>query len=151
MTFLLMSKTTVGSHIELEFFKECGAIPKSVAYIPSKTDPSRKYFSKVQNHYENLGIDEIQYCDLDEEFNPGTFDLIRSSDAIYLAGGFTPYFLQTLQARDAISLLKSLSKTKPIIGVSAGALIMGPDLSVLFDDPTEGEGARSLRACPSFS
>lgn len=146
MTFLLMSKTTEESLIELEFFNECGAVPNSVAYIPSKSDPSRKYFSKIENHYKGVGVAEVRYCDLDEEFSPATFDLIRSSDAIYLAGGFTPYFLRILQSRNALPFLKNCSITKPIIGVSAGALIMGPDLHVLFDDPAEGEAAKALRA-----
>jgi dipeptidase E len=143
MALLLMSKTTDATRIERAFFRVAG-VPQTLAYIPSKTDSTRKYFSIVQNHYLALGIKEIRYCDLDQEFNSITLDSIRSSDAIYLAGGFTPYFLEVLRSRQAISLIRELNRTCPIIGVSAGALILGRNLSILFDDSIEGTAAKAL-------
>jgi peptidase E len=143
MAILLMSKTTNETCVEQEFFQVAG-VPQILAYIPSKTDNTRKYFSIVQSHYLSLGVKEVRYCDLDKEFSSNTLNSIRSSDVIYLAGGFTPYFLEVIHLRQVAPLIRDFSLSKSVIGVSAGALILGQNISILFEDPSEGSAAKAL-------
>jgi dipeptidase E len=147
MIHLLMSETTDSSQVEVKFFKKIGNIPQKIAYIPSKTDFNRKYFKIFQKHYVDLGIKDFCYCDFDQEFAPTSWNILNDADAIYLSGGFTPDFLQNLRSRGVLEQLIKLSLSKPIIGVSAGALIMGKDISILFDDAREGEAAKALQNC----
>jgi len=37
----------------------------SIGYIPSCSDPERKYFEHTRRYYNQIGIDNIQYYDLD--------------------------------------------------------------------------------------
>lgn len=37
----------------------------SIGYIPSCSDPERKYFEHTRRYYNQVGIDNIQYYDLD--------------------------------------------------------------------------------------
>lgn len=41
----------------------------SIAYIPSCSDLSRKYFNPKVEYYKSLGIENIQYFDLDLEYD----------------------------------------------------------------------------------
>jgi len=40
-----------------------------VGYIASETDKERKYFNKTRKYYELLGINNILYFDLEDEYN----------------------------------------------------------------------------------
>ncbi len=50
----------------------------SIGYIPSCSDPERKYFEHTRRYYNQIGIDNIQYYDLDLEYEESTFGLISS-------------------------------------------------------------------------
>jgi len=145
MIHLLMSETTEFTKVEQSFFSALGGVPESFAYIPSRTDSERRYFSKYQKHFVGLGVKNFTYCDFDQEFSQKSWDILESSSAIYLSGGFTPSFLETLQKRNVLPLLIGMAKTKPLIGVSAGALIMGKDISILNEDPHEGPATKNLQ------
>lgn len=139
-----MSETTTSTEVENEFFKTIGCIPRSLAYIPSKTDSQRKYFSRFRRHFLDLGVRDVWYCDFDQEYSDERWRLLTASACVYLSGGFTPAFLETLQNRGVLDFLKGTSDTKPIIGVSAGAIIMGKDITILKDSPTEGPATLAL-------
>jgi dipeptidase E len=144
MPALLMSKNSEETKIEKAFFQFCRRGPSSLAYIPAKTDSSRNYFKAISQHYESLGVEKIFYCDLDAEYKPSVIEKISSCDAVYLAGGLTPYFLQTLQKRKVLELIKSFANEKMVIGISAGAIILGQDITILSDDPGEGYFTQAL-------
>lgn len=132
---LLMSKTQ-NILVETTFFTKLGFVPKTMAYIPSKSDSQKKYFNLTEDYYKKIGVSRVLNCDLDLSYSPQVWDSISSADIIYLSGGFTPYFLSTLKKVNGIEILTNLNK--PLIGVSAGALIMGSSFKLLFDDPDEG-------------
>jgi dipeptidase E len=145
MNLLIMSRTLSENPIEKFFFEKVGNLPSSMAYIPSKTDQRRKYFDYVKNHFKKIGVQEVAYCDFDMEFSSRSIEILHESECVYLSGGMTPYFLAKLQKHNILSELIAFAKTgRPLIGVSAGALIMGENLDILLDDPEEGEGAREL-------
>lgn len=103
----------------------------SIGYIPSCSDPERKYFEHTRRYYNKLGVDNIQYYDLDLEYEESTFGAIFECDAIHLSGGNTFYFLSLLQKRNVLGLLRSYVKSGGIlIGVSAGSILTTPTIEI---------------------
>ncbi|WP_142413926.1 Type 1 glutamine amidotransferase-like domain-containing protein [Hathewaya massiliensis] len=103
----------------------------SIAYIPSCSDLSRKYFNPKVEYYKSLGIENIQYFDLDLEYDElKIFDIFKF-DAIHLSGGNTFYFLHLLRKRGLIENLQSyVSKGGVLIGVSAGSILMTKTIEI---------------------
>ncbi|WP_458461483.1 Type 1 glutamine amidotransferase-like domain-containing protein [Paenibacillus sp.] len=122
----------------------------SIGYIPSCSDPERKYFEHTRRYYNRLGIHTMQYYDLDMEYEESTFGSIVECDAIHLSGGNTFYFLSLLQKRNALGLLRSYLKTGGIlIGVSAGSILTTPTIEIAGygEDADENEvGLNDMKA-----
>ncbi|WP_458125933.1 Type 1 glutamine amidotransferase-like domain-containing protein [Paenibacillus sp. Z3-2] len=103
----------------------------SIGYVPSCSDPNRKYFEHARLYYDQIGIDNIQYYDLDMEYEESKFGSIFECDAIHLSGGNTFYFLSILQKRNVLGLLRSYVKSGGIlIGVSAGSILTTPTIEI---------------------
>ncbi|MGE6575388.1 Type 1 glutamine amidotransferase-like domain-containing protein [Paenibacillus xylanexedens] len=103
----------------------------SIGYIPSCSDPERKYYEHTKRYYNQIGIDNLQYYDLDLEYEESTFGSIFECDAIHLSGGNTFYFLSLLQKRNMVGLLRSYVKSGGIlIGVSAGSILTTPTIEI---------------------
>ncbi|WP_433708407.1 Type 1 glutamine amidotransferase-like domain-containing protein [Paenibacillus illinoisensis] len=103
----------------------------SIGYIPSCSDPERKYFEHIVRYYNQLGIENIHYYDLDLEYDSSTFEQILEADAIHLSGGNTFYFLHLLQRRNVQDLLLSyVQKGGMLIGVSAGSILTTPTIEI---------------------
>lgn len=103
----------------------------SIGYIPSCSDPGRKYFEHTVRYYNQLGIETIDYYDLDLEYEENRFNTIFENDAIHLSGGNTFYFLSLLQKRNAMELLRSyVHKGGILIGVSAGSILTTPTIEM---------------------
>ncbi|MCM2276476.1 MAG: Type 1 glutamine amidotransferase-like domain-containing protein [Oligoflexia bacterium] len=143
MRLLLMSQTAAGrTEIERAFLSDLSGRGR-MAYLPSKSDPSRKYFKHVAEHFLALSV-EAEYCDLDQEFQADVLGRISDCEVIYLSGGLTPYFLRQLRARGAMPLLaRHATEGKHLIGVSAGGIIMSPSIDIIRMDPEE-RGAISV-------
>ncbi|WP_145320048.1 Type 1 glutamine amidotransferase-like domain-containing protein [Paenibacillus xylanexedens] len=122
----------------------------SIGYVPSCSDPNRKYFEHTRLYYNQLGIDTIQYYDLDMEYEESKFGSIFECDAIHLSGGNTFYFLSILQKRNVLDLLRSYVKSGGIlIGVSAGSILTTPtiDIAGYGEDADENEvGLNDMKA-----
>ncbi|MEK4661764.1 Type 1 glutamine amidotransferase-like domain-containing protein [Priestia sp. FSL H7-0729] len=103
----------------------------SIGYIPSCSDPERRYFEHTRRYYNQIGIDNIHYYDLDLEYEESTFGSIFECDAIHLSGGNTFYFLSLLQKRNVLGLLHSYVKSGGmLIGVSAGSILTTPTIEI---------------------
>jgi dipeptidase E len=101
-----------------------------IGYIPSSSDPERFYFNQKRKYYANLGASLAYYFELDRTFNEQDLPKLLSCDAIHLSGGNTFYFLQWLKQRAMLKVLKDyVARGGVMIGVSAGAIIMTPDIS----------------------
>jgi dipeptidase E len=117
--------------VDNELLKLFNKTSPSIAYIPSCSDLTRKYFNQKIEYYKALGIEDLQYFDLDEEYDASTVNEIFNYDAIHLSGGNTFYFLHLLRKRGLIGLLQAYVKEGGIlIGISAGSIIMTNDISV---------------------
>jgi dipeptidase E len=114
-----------------------------IGYIPSSSDPERKYYKERKAFYNQLGMDLDVYFELDKEYKPDLLDSLLACDAIHLSGGNTYYFLHWLRKRKMLDPIhQHVSRGGVLIGVSAGSILMTPDISTSAyygDVPIEGE------------
>lgn len=102
-----------------------------MGFIPSKTTSKKKYEERVLAHYRWLGIRDFVYFDLDEGFEPGRLGELLACDIIHLDGGNPQRFQRNLVKRDFRRVLTDfLSDGGILIGMSAGALQLGPDIGL---------------------
>ncbi|MBS8263653.1 peptidase S51 [Mesobacillus boroniphilus] len=113
--------------------------PFKLAYIPSRTDKERWYFEKAKPEFTAIGVTDFFYFDIDEEFESSQLEEFNSCDGIFLSGGNTYQFLKNLKERNIVSLIKEMvQEGKPLIGVSAGSIIMSKSIKIAgFHDQNE--------------
>ena len=114
-----------------------------IGYIPSSADPQRRYYEARRAYYARLGITLATYFELDEAYDPARLEALLACDAIHLSGGNTYYFLHWLRRRDMLSPLRCyVAEGGVLVGVSAGAILMTPDIRTAAfcgDAPMAGE------------
>ena len=100
-------------------------VKSRITYIPAASDTTGKYFKKFKRWFGYYGYKNFIYCDLDKEFDEARIPEVENSDAIYLSGGNTFYFLNSIKKRGFINLFKRFAQSgKLVIGLSAGAYII---------------------------
>ena len=103
----------------------------NLAYIPSKSDLDRKYFTVAKEYFSSLGIQEVLYFDIDEEYDGSLREEFKKCDGIYLSGGNTYYFLKNLQERDLLNVIREMvNNGKLLMGVSAGGILMSKTIKM---------------------
>lgn len=125
----------------------------SIAYLRGTSDVTGKYFNYVVEYYKDLGISNVNYFDLDKEYDKLKVSQIFSYDAIHLSGGSTFRFLNLLKQSNLLDLLKSYVESgKVLIGVSAGSIITTKsiDTSQYLEDDTVGLEDRSSLGIVDF-
>ncbi|UYZ23785.1 Type 1 glutamine amidotransferase-like domain-containing protein [Mesobacillus jeotgali] len=110
-----------------------------LAYIPSRTDKERWYFDKAKPEFSEMDITDFFYFDVDEDFESSQLVEFTSCDAIFLSGGNTYQFLKNLKDRNIFKHIKQMvNEGKPLIGVSAGSMIMSKSIKIAaFHDENE--------------
>lgn len=122
---------SVADKIDKELVTILGKSNPIIGYIPSNADPQRKYYNERQEYYSRLGMDLKVYFELDKEYHPNLLESLLSCDAIHLSGGNTYYFLHWLRKRAMLLPLRQYVKQGGVlIGVSAGSILMTPDISI---------------------
>jgi dipeptidase E len=102
----------------------------TVGFIPSASDPDRRYYNDRKAFYAQLGMDFSVYFELDVEWQPGRLKSLLECDAIHLSGGNTYFFLMWLRKRKMTDVLREyVAHGGVLIGVSAGAILMTPDIT----------------------
>ncbi|PKL37032.1 peptidase S51 [Candidatus Peregrinibacteria bacterium HGW-Peregrinibacteria-1] len=106
-----------------------GTTPK-IGYIPSQSDPTRHFFKRKIEWYQQFGIPDLFYFDLDEEYDEDNIPKLLSCDAIFLSGGNTFTFLSLLKKRSFIPILRQFVDNGGIlIGLSAGSILMSESIA----------------------
>ena len=115
----------------------------TIGYIPSSADPQRKYYEEQRAYYTRLGMTLSTYFELDKVYDPSRLEVLLDCDAIHLTGGNTYYFLHWLRKRNMLSPLRQyVARGGVLIGVSAGAIMMTPDITTAAlcgDEPFEDD------------
>lgn len=102
-----------------------------IGYIPSASDLKRRYFAKAQVHYDEIGLGQLWYFDLGEEYAAAAVSELLTCEAIHLSGGDTSHFLMLMQKRNFKGVLRRyVAEGGILIGVSAGAMLMGQSISL---------------------
>ncbi len=107
-----------------------------VYFIPAHSDLKRRQFEKVKANYEELGVFDVNYFDLGDEYDASAISKLKKSDVIHLGGGDPLNLLKMVRARNFEPVIKEfLQQNKCVVGVSAGAMILTQSLSHLkYDD-----------------
>ncbi len=114
-----------------------------IGFIPSASDPERKYYNDRKAFYNQLGMELAEYFELDIKWKPDKLKALLACDAIHLSGGNTYYFLTWLRKRQMMDVLRNyVVRGGVLIGVSAGSILMTPDIttsSICGDEMIPGE------------
>ena len=86
--------------VDLAFIELLGKKSPRLAYIPSQSDFERKYFNQKVEWYKQFGIIDLLYFDVDKEYDEKKNNELFTCDAIFLSGGNTYYFLNSLKKRE---------------------------------------------------
>lgn len=101
-------------------------------------------------YYEALGINLSVYYEIDTNYEPEKLKELLTCDAIHLPGGNTYHFLYWLRARRLLAPLREYAANGGVlIGVSAGAILMTPEISsanLCGDTAPSGEETTDLSA-----
>lgn len=107
----------------------CKRRPRSMTYIPSTHENAEKFFKRAKERYKKFGIQKLVYFPVDAVFTKAEMRDALKSDVIYLAGGNTFYFMKHLRSSGfADELMKYVKRGGTLAGLSAGGLIMTPDI-----------------------
>ncbi len=109
-----------------------------IAYVASGPEPDRSFFLAARSYYGRYGLDLSLFFDLDEPQSGEATTALFASDAIHLSGGHTGSFLERLKRSGMLAPLRDFARSGGIlIGVSAGAILMGPTIAT--DGPFVGK------------
>lgn len=139
-----MSDTTSSLDVEKQFFQQLTVKPKSLSYLPANSEKNLKEFKKISIHFGKLDVEEFNYCPLNQGNHKTILESIFQSDLLYFSGGEVTTFLKTLQEIGLFQALKDKLQNITIIGVSAGAMVLGKDISIMSKDPNEMEIYKTL-------
>ena len=107
-----------------------GKSKPTIGYISSCRDPSRQFYKKTKQYYARFEANLTPYLDLESGFDSNYIKLVFQADAIHLSGGNTYQFFYWIIRRGLCERLHEYARSdKVIIGVSAGSIIMTPDIS----------------------
>ncbi len=123
---------------------------KSLTYIPFCGEESRHYFRRAIRRYEPFGFRKFRCLPVDEPFTDSQLREALASDAIYLAGGNTFYFLHHLRKSGLLPRLQEFARRGGVLaGLSAGGLILSPTIALAGYPPSDADentvGLKNLR------
>src|SRR5450432_1402622 len=100
----------------------------TIGYLPSAPDRERRWFGACERHYACYDI-SLEFLGLEDEFDVAKLADLSRFAALHLSGGNTFRFLHWLRARGLIAELQRYAAAGGVlIGVSAGAILMTPDI-----------------------
>lgn len=116
--------------LDAYIFELTGIRRPRLGYIPANADPARRYYTEQAHYYRRYGLALEPYFELDLRYRPELLPELLSAEAIHLTGGNTFYFLKWLKSRDfAAHLRQYAAEGGVLVGVSAGAILMTPDVT----------------------
>lgn len=150
MKILLTSAGFQNIKIGKKFLNLIDKPPKEarVLFIPTAAidEESKYYVGKCRSELLDLGIDHANLLTYDFEYKM-TKDVTLSYDVIYFTGGSTSHLLSRIKETRFDSIIKQMiRKDKIYVGVSAGSLIMTPNISLDKPLSSETSGLGYLRA-----
>ena len=116
--------------VRTQLVKLTGKSKPTIGYISSCPDPSRQFYEQTKQYYARFEAKLTPCLDLESGFDSNCLELVFQADAIHLSGGNTYQFFYWILRRGLRERLYEYARSdKVIIGVSAGSIIMTPDVS----------------------
>jgi dipeptidase E len=110
-------------------FRGLGLNAPKVGYIPSDDHADQTWFLENRELYAQLGAKLEPVVTLSETVSENAWHELLSCDAIHLSGGDTFDFLTRARKHNLESRLQTfLARGGALIGVSAGSILMTPDI-----------------------
>jgi dipeptidase E len=107
---------------------ETSNLKVSIITTASSQKENNRFAQKARNDFGEMGFQMIDYLDFEHE-NP---EWLEQIDVIYLNGGNPFSLLFHMKQSGADEILRKLAKQNVIIvGVSAGAIILGPNIDIV--------------------
>ncbi|NKF51124.1 type 1 glutamine amidotransferase-like domain-containing protein [Shewanella sp. WXL01] len=101
-----------------------------LTYIASAPDATKQFFSPTAEFYKSVGINHIEYLEIEQPLSDVELAMLYQADIVHLSGGDTYRFLHWLKQQNLLPMLRELANSGTcLIGVSAGAMIMSPDIA----------------------
>ena len=117
--------------LDKRIFEISGKARPRLAYIPSASDATRKYYKDKCEYYKKYGIEDILYYDLNKGYDPSKTDELLACDAIHLSGGDPFQFLGSIRKKNFGPVLKKYWEDGGILlGISAGAIVLTPSINI---------------------
>ena len=102
-----------------------------VTFVPSSSIGWKKDFLETKKIFAKLGIKNIELFFVDRDFSKSEEKKLLTSNAIYLDGGNTFYFLHFLRKSKLLGKLKKYVKNGgTLIGLSAGSILITPTIDM---------------------
>lgn len=123
----------------------------SMTYVPFCARGSQPFFERFRRRYEPFGFTDFRSFPVDKPFSKAECRAALSSDALYLAGGNTFYFLHHLRKAGLLNAFRRYAASGGVLaGLSAGAHILTPHAGLAgypdFDADPNDIGLRNLSA-----
>lgn len=132
MKLLLTSNGFYTEKIKKQFLKLIDCVPKelNVAIITTASPKKEKnpFAQKAKRDFKEMGFEKIEFIDV--EFDDPK--RLLGKDIIYINGGNPFHLLFHVKKSGADKILQQLaSQNVVIVGVSAGSVILGPNIKVV--------------------
>lgn len=102
-----------------------------ITYIPTSSDNGESYFELFREDKKKIGLKQWAYMAPDRPITREQLSDALSSDAIFLSGGNTFYFLYHLRRSGLLTKLRRYAQEGGVLfGMSAGALMMTPRIDL---------------------
>ena len=134
MKLLLTSGGISNDTIKKSFFDLIGKRPGdiSLAFIPTASNAQqgdkKDWFIKDLIVLKNLNLKSISIVDISAIERKIWEPQLMEADVLFFEGGNTFHLMEWIDKSGLKDLLKELLKTKLYIGVSAGSMVLSPDL-----------------------
>ncbi|HDH31305.1 MAG TPA: hypothetical protein ENH26_00850 [Candidatus Wolfebacteria bacterium] len=130
---------TVFSELAPKKLSEC-----IVAFIPTAAnmEEDKSWMEEDIENFRKAGVKEVVMVDIENLKKDEWLPKLKLSDVICFGGGNTYHLLNWVRKSGLVDELKELLETRLYIGISAGSIISGPDVSYsedIFPEEEKGE------------
>ena len=104
---------------------------RNLVYIPAwYGDECKKDFDQFTRQLKKSSIQKFTYFPLDRKLKPHDYKDLKNADIIFLDGGNTYFLLHYLKEHKLIEWFKKNKKNKVFAGLSAGAIVLSPNINM---------------------
>lgn len=130
MRLILTPKGFYSEEVQFEFKRMIGKITDHMAAIITTAAEGKEkdFFAiKTKEELHRMGFQKVDFIDV--EFDHA--EILKDYEALYICGGNPFHLLQQFKKSGADQVLKKLEdRNLIVVGVSAGAMILGPSIEV---------------------